>query len=1179
LSLPFEEAPSGTIETPSRAADASPTASRDVSAVSDGAAPGIPARMSPADARDAAARARAVDPRFNVALDASAGTGKTRVLVDRYVNLLRAGVDPANILAMTFTRKAATEMRDRIVDTLGGAAERGEITAARWKELRERLGDIAISTIDAFCLSLLREFPLEADLDPGFAVADDSEVPRLVDESLDRALRICRSVARDDERVALVFAQLGERRARAGLAALLGRRIVAPEILSRFLARSRRDLTVADAAGAAARALLGMFAAMADGVEADAGEGLRTFVMSGPADASFMLLVLQLEQLDAVMRSESAPDPRLVFAAYARTSEYFLTRQGEPRTRLVHPRAAFASEGHWRRHRELVAGHAQTFLTAWRAYRHDINVLVSGGVWRMFRIAETEYRRTLDAHAVLDFSDLLLRTLELLRRMEEFARSRYRLESRYHHVLVDEFQDTSRAQWELIALLVESWGEGAGLAHGHPLPPSIFIVGDRKQSIYGFRDADVSVMGDAIRFLQGLRPDGDVRRSIARSFRSVPALLAFVNDVCHDIEKAVSRKDAFEYGVDDRFPVDEEARAADDASKGSEPSVRLDDVLGIVAAESPDACARAVAGEVARLIESQAVIRDIGTGVRRPVRAGDVAILFRTRDSHRAFEDALEQRGIASYVYKGLGFFESDEVRDVLALLGFLAHPGSNLRAAAFLRSGFVRLTDEGLRRLGPHLAAALTADALPDTVTLDETDAQRLRRMRVACRRWLGRVDRMSHAELLDLALSEAAYAVETGGSRIRQARENLKKVRGLVRRAQNAGYATLERIVAYLDRLAVGDESNAAIDAVDAVSLMTVHAAKGLEFPVVFVVNLSRGTGNRREPIRVVATGDDEVSVSVGDFQSSTDEDDPAQEIEETKRLLYVALTRARDRLYLGTVIKDGRLQPGRGSLADVLPGSMVNQFALTREESIVWRASGGHVHRFRVVAVPPADPDVPAARARLTNAAHHDAVDFDPLTRRAIPSAASALSTVEGLALSSAGGAAVFPLAPPASDRLLGTLVHRLVQRLGLPSETDAVDAQAVLQQLIRPEERTSVGDVDTVIARAAEFFAGLSARAEVRRLCELGELWHEVPFTSIAGGVRARGAIDCVVAFPRRPADAVTHDVVQLTVLEFKTGRPRHEHADQVTRYKQALAAVFPGVPVMGVLVYSDTVTSV
>jgi ATP-dependent helicase/nuclease subunit A len=173
------------------------------------------------DARD---RAAAVDPSQNVVLEASAGTGKTRVLVDRYTNLLKAGVDPANILAMTFTRKAAAEMRGRIVQNLRRAAEQGEIDPARWRELCDRMGEIAISTIDAFCLSLLREFPLEADLDPGFGMADETEVPRLVDQSLDKSLAIFIGLAKREPDLALVLAQLGLTRTREGLAYLLQRR-------------------------------------------------------------------------------------------------------------------------------------------------------------------------------------------------------------------------------------------------------------------------------------------------------------------------------------------------------------------------------------------------------------------------------------------------------------------------------------------------------------------------------------------------------------------------------------------------------------------------------------------------------------------------------------------------------------------------------------------------------------------------------------------------------------------------------------------------------------------------------------------------------------------------------------------------------------------------------------------
>src|SRR5687767_5974512 len=182
-------------------------------------APAASAALDP----DAAARAYAVDPRHNVVLEASAGTGKTSVLVARYVNLLKAGIDPANILAITFTRKAAAEMRERIVRELRAAAGRSEFDHGRWLDLRDRVSEIAISTIDAFCLSLLREFPLEADVDPAFDLADETELPRLVSTALDRTLRILVNLSRTDADICLVLAQLGISRTREGLAILLDR--------------------------------------------------------------------------------------------------------------------------------------------------------------------------------------------------------------------------------------------------------------------------------------------------------------------------------------------------------------------------------------------------------------------------------------------------------------------------------------------------------------------------------------------------------------------------------------------------------------------------------------------------------------------------------------------------------------------------------------------------------------------------------------------------------------------------------------------------------------------------------------------------------------------------------------------------------------------------------------------
>ena len=568
------------------------------------------------------------------------------------------------------------------------------------------------------------------------------------------------------------------------------------------------------------------------------------FLETGPLEPAFHLLARGLRQMRASLEAAETLDAGTVQAVFSRAREHFLTQDGDARVRCPYPKTAFASDADWRTHRDLVVSHAEAVLRVSAAYRRDLNVLVSRGIWRMFRVAEAEYRRTLDAHAVLDFSDLLLRALDLLRRMDDFAQSRYRLESRYHHVLVDEFQDTSRAQWELVSLLVQSWGEGAGLAHTGPLQPSIFIVGDRKQSIYAFRDADVSVLREASRYLEGLRPDRDVRRSISRSFRAVPPILAFINDVCHDIEKAADRPDAFEYAQSDRFPIEQPPSNEDEAP------------LGIVVAETPEACAETTAVEIGRLLASGVTVRDRETGVRRAIRAGDIGILFRTRESHREFEAALERHDIRSYVYKGLGFFDADEIKDVLALIWYLADPVSDLRAAALMRSRFFGVSDEALRLLAPDVSQALRSPAPPAVWSrLAAGDQQALGEARDSTRRWLGLVDRLPAAELIDVILSESAYGVELRGPRFPQARENLKKMRSLMRRIQNRGYGTLARMAAHLDRLAVGDEANAAIDAFDAVNLMTVHAAKGLEFPVVFVVNLARGSGSRRDPVRVTA------------------------------------------------------------------------------------------------------------------------------------------------------------------------------------------------------------------------------------------------------------------------------------------------------------------------------------
>ena len=530
----------------------------------------------------------------------------------------------------------------------------------------------------------------------------------------------------------------------------------------------------------------------------------------------------------------------------------------------------------------------------------------------------------------------------------------------------------------------------------------------------------------------------------------MPALLAFTNALCDALDKAPERADAFAYDEHDRFPVDP-------AMMSGEPA------LGVAPAFDLAGSAQAVAGEIARLLQS-GTVRDRQTGVARAVRPGDIAILFRSREGHQEFETALQDLGISTYVYKGLGFFDTDEVTDVVAVLRLLADPASDLRAAALLRSRFVRLSDPGLAALAPNIAASL-AGAVDGDTRLDADSAAVMARVRASVPGWIAMADRVPPAELLDRVIAESAYEFELAGPRSRQARENLKKIRALVRRIQNRGYTTLARVTEHLDRLSAGDESNAAFDAVDAVNLMTVHAAKGLEFPVVFLVHLGKGAGGGRDPIRLSGVTEDETpSIAVGDFRSEADDDAALREREETKRLLYVAVTRARDRLYFSSVLadrgKEAVFLAGRGGLGDVLPPDFRQTFVdATRgvAAELSW-VSGGAAHRFRVCRIlegqtPPSPQPVPAEQ-----------VPFDLQRLGGVDADRGSMSAVE---LSERRGPVEAPIAPDADARLVGLVVHRLLDRYGVaPPMSARSEARRghASQSRRAPDGRKTAGDGD-------------------------------------------------------------------------------------------------------------------
>ena len=514
----------------------------------------------------------------------------------------------------------------------------------------------------------------------------------------------------------------------------------------------------------------------------------------------------------------------------------------------------------------------------------------------------------------------------------------------------------------------------------------------------------------------------------------------------------------------------------------------------------------------------------------------------------------------------------------------------------------------------------------------LSEEDRGVLARLRASLPEWLALVDRLPPAELIDHILASSAYGLEIGGVRGHQARENVKKMRGLVRRIQNRGYATLGRIAEHLDRLSAGDEANATIEALDAVSLMTVHASKGLEFPVVFLVNIARGVAARRQPIRVLVDPQgDETNVAVESFISEADTLEPAKEREETKRLLYVALTRARDTLYLSTRAE------GRSVQADA--GQPRQHHAAVDDRAV----RGGRPLRSRL--------DARVDRAGRQCARVHQRREADRVRSNADTATASAAPALEShpcskrrqlrqrqrwrarralerlrRRLPALPALPVLPVSPKSPESRIASPTFRMrgpasashrrfaAARRGLPSASIAparaprrrspggsstglfqarADADAPVDalsrhalRLMRGEEQLGLEAPDEIARQAAETFQRVAAREDIRTLLTSGACLYEVPFSlrlpSSAATPRAEQAMR---ESGLLSADAGSHLIVRGTidalvrqadgavvVVEFKTGAPHVDHHEQLEMYVEAARAMFPGAAVTGRLIY-------
>jgi ATP-dependent helicase/nuclease subunit A len=765
-------------------------------------------------------------------LDAAAGSGKTSVLVERFVqSVLRDGLDVTAILTITFTDKAAAEMRERIRRRL---RELGQLEAARATE------GAYISTIHGFCARLLRAQALSAGLDPRFRVLDGWEAGRLADEVFDQALdELGRSEPGALELIA-AHTPAGLRGAILGTHAQL---------------RSRGQLEPR---------LPGL------GPAPDL-EAARTRLEQAGAAAA--------RELSSVDR----PSARVLEALGRLEGCSELAQEPWPASlgdlALPGGNGAALSTPVCQSYTEALADFRAACEHRWATRAHGLLDSLLGS----FASRYAERKRQ---ESGLDFEDLELMALELVRGNAELREG---LRNRFARIMVDELQDTNHVQMELIEQLATG---------------NLFTVGDALQSIYGFRHADVELFESRGRRLQ----DVGARATLRTNFRSRPAILDAINR-------------AFTTELGERFRPLEAGRSD---AEGHEPLVEL-----IVADKGAEWDYDGLVSAW-RVAEAQALgDRLAGLMAAREATPGQTVLLLRAATDMRVYERALEDRGIPTYVIGGRGYWGHPQVVDMVAYLRALANPRDQEAMYTVLASPLVGLSLDTLVILG---AAGRSAGRDPWWVLtdpedrLDELDPEQRESLERFAGWFAGEREaavRLRVEQLIDRALAHTGYddavLALPGGQR------RLANLRKLMRLGSELGPSSGDPLREFLELARFrsagwggGDraESEAPVEGegLDAVRLMTIHRAKGLEFGTVCVADLGRAPFARHELMRIGRDGRFGLRLSQPgtarsegalDYRALGDEQAQADGAEE-RRLFYVAMTRACERLILSGAAK---------------------------------------------------------------------------------------------------------------------------------------------------------------------------------------------------------------------------------------------------------------------------------
>jgi ATP-dependent helicase/nuclease subunit A len=762
-------------------------------------------------------------------LSATAGSGKTSVMVERFVRLaLQDGVPVSELLAITFTDKAAAELRERIRERfleLGDPGRAREAQAAH------------VSTIHGFCAGLLRADALRAGLDPRFEVLDERRAARLAREAFDQALEDRLAAGGADALDVVAAYGTGEVRA-----IVLG----AHEWLrSRGHARpGLPDPRPLDDPGTARAAAL-------RAADALAGE-LGALPEGGPAVA------------EAAARLAA-------FRAFAASLGDRVPEGGE--LRAIAPNGA--------RGDALRTPAAEAYRDAFARFRqacvdHRALPLLDhlGELERAFagRYAERKTERS-----ALDFADLELGALDLLR---GHAGIRERTAGRFAQVMVDEFQDVNPLQLALLELLDRD---------------NLFEVGDELQSIYRFRHAEVGLF----RARRAARAARGRARALTVNFRSEPELL-------HGLDLAFSGVfgDAF-------LPLVAGRNAAGARPGAPEPIELL--VTGKAGWAEVDLGETLPSSTSWRLAEARMLAQRLAELVQDGTPERDIVVLARAATDLGLFERALEDQGLRTYLIGGRGFWSARQVQDVVAYLALLANPRDELRLYEVLASPMAGASSDELALL----AAEAQAQRRPALDVLEAREDPRFAPFVARFAAHREAAPRLALDALIDRVVRETGYdlaVLRMPGGRRRLA--NVRKLMRLARQWEEAegrdvrGLVDLVRELAGEDVVGEDREAQAPVEgeALDAIRLMTVHRAKGLEFPVVCVADLGREPMNGGQPLRLGPDG--AVGLRTPWAQGGREsafawaalgERDREAEAAEERRLFYVAMTRARERLVL--------------------------------------------------------------------------------------------------------------------------------------------------------------------------------------------------------------------------------------------------------------------------------------